>query len=627
MKIGIKVAFSIAIIITVFSAGLLLSITQTRQAMIDETGKNAITFSRDILDRLDQRIFGAMNSLRIIAVDPEVKQLVIESNQEFDKIDDVDSYIAEKDVEWRSYAGKENPIFNEMVKNPLSQRLEELRQTFHKSSGVDIFPEIFVANKYGATIAENNRLTDWNQSDELQFQNTRDYGWHVSDLEFDKSAGVWSLEVAVAVEDGDEFAGMVKTAYNIEDIIQVFLDSTETSPYETARFAVFSGDNLVIHLHGTENVDIGTDVTNIVEFYDARNIPEGTYFGENPTTGKIAITAYSTSDGYRDFPGLNWIVGGTIDEEEFLAEVNQLQNILLGIMAISIIVGAGIGVVMIRGIVPPIRKIEKAAKEISNENFDEKVEIKTKDEFESLGKSINEMAAKLKQARKDKDEMVAMLTHDLKQPLTSILGNCDLLKQQLLGDLNEDQTKATEVINSNTIRLRSMIDNLITAQKLGLGALEFEIEKTSTKGILEENIATHSPIMSNKKIEYSDTSTEEFTVNTDKRRLLETFTNLIQNAVDFVPEEGGKIEIGAKDSDKQIVFYVKDNGEGMPEDKVGGLFQKYYQVKSKAKRKFGGTGLGLAVCKELVEGMKGKIWVESEEGKGTTFFFSMPKAD
>jgi len=627
LKIGFKVAFSIAIIIAVFSAGLLLSITQTRQAMIDETGKNAITFSRDILDRLDQRIFGAMNSLRIIAVDPEVKQLVIESNQEFDKIDDVDSYLAEKGAEWRSYAGKENPIFNEMIKNPLSQRLEELRQTFHKSSGIDIFPEIFVANKYGATIAENNRLTDWDQSHRLQFQNTRDYGWHVSDLYYDKSAGVWSLEVAVAVRDGDEFAGMVKTAYNIEDIIQVFLDSTEQSSYETARFAVFSGDNLVIHLYGTENVDIGTDVTNIVEFYDARNIPEGTYFGENPTTGKIAITAYSTSNGYRDFPGLNWIVGGTIDEEEFLAEVNQLQNILLGIMAISIIVGAGIGVIMIRGIVPPIRKIEKAAKEISNENFDEKVEIKTKDEFESLGKSINEMAAKLKQARKDKDEMVAMLTHDLKQPLTSILGNCDLLKQQLLGDLNEDQTKATEVINSNTIRLRSMIDNLITAQKLGLGALEFEIKKTSTKGIMEENITTNSPIMSNKKIEYTDTSTEEFTVNTDPRRLLETFTNLIQNAVDFVPEEGGKIEIGAKDSDKEVIFYVKDNGEGMPKDKVGGLFQKYYQVKSKAKRKFGGTGLGLAVCKELVEGMKGKIWVESEEGKGTTFFFTMPKAN
>jgi len=141
MKIGVRIFLSIAIIIAVFSAGLFLSITQTRQAMIDETGRNEIEFSRDITDRLDQRIFAAMNSLRIIAVDPEVKQLVIESNQEFDKIDDVDSYLAEKGAEWHSYDGKENPIFNEIVKNPLSQRLEELRQTFHKSSGVDIFPE------------------------------------------------------------------------------------------------------------------------------------------------------------------------------------------------------------------------------------------------------------------------------------------------------------------------------------------------------------------------------------------------------------------------------------------------------------------------------------------------------
>jgi len=225
LKIGIKISATFALIIIIVSAGLLVSLYQTREAMIDETSANAITFARDILDRLDQRVHTSMTELRIIALVPAVRDLVIQSNREFDKIDDVDSYIAEKDVEWRSYAGKENPIFNEMIKNPLSQKLEEFRQAFFKSDGIDIFPEIFVTNKYGATIAENNRLTDWNQSDELQFQNTRDYGWHVSDLEFDKSAGVWSLEVAVAVEDGDEFAGMLKAVFAIEEIKEILLES------------------------------------------------------------------------------------------------------------------------------------------------------------------------------------------------------------------------------------------------------------------------------------------------------------------------------------------------------------------------------------------------------------------
>ncbi len=628
MKIGIKISLSIAIIIIIFSSGLLLSITQTREAMINETGQSAITFSRDINDRLDQRVHGVLTLMKVIALDPEIERLVIESNQEFEKIEDVDAYLAEKEAQWHSYAGKENPVFNEMIKNPMSQRLEFFREQFSDAVKVDIFPELLIANKYGATIAENNRLTDWDQSDRLQFQNSRDYGFHVSDLYYDKSAGVWALEVAVAIKDGSEFAGMLKVAYNIQDIVDVFLDSVKESPYETARFSLISGDNIVIHLSaGTgPQWDIGDDVTDIVVgFFDARNIKEGTYFGKNEQTGTISITAYSTSDGFRDYSGLNWLVGITIQEEEFLSDVNQLQNILIGITVFSIIVGAGIGVGMTRGIVSPIRKIEKAAKDISDEKFDKKVEIKSKDEFGSLGKSINEMAKKLKNAQKEKEEFVAMITHDLKQPLVPISGNAEMLANPKMGELNEMQKDCVAEIAANASRQLSMIDNLVSAQKIGAGAMEYDIEELSSKDILNDCIKTHSPIMKDKNIEYFDSSTVDIKIKGDKRRILESFTNIIQNAHDFVPQDG-KIEIGVTDGDKEVTFFVKDNGEGIPKDKQEKLFKKYGQVKSDAKRKFGGTGLGLAVSQELVNGMSGRIWLESEVGKGSTFFFTIPKA-
>jgi len=596
--------------------------------MINETGQSAITFSRDINDRLDQRVHGVLTLMKVIALDPEIERLVIESNQEFEKIEDVDAYLAEKEAQWHSYAGKENPVFNEMIKNPMSQRLEFFREQFSDAVKVDIFPELLIANKYGATIAENNRLTDWDQSDRLQFQNSRDYGFHVSDLYYDKSAGVWALEVAVAIKDGSEFAGMLKVAYNIQDIVDVFLDSVKESPYETARFSLISGDNIVIHLSaGTgPQWDIGDDVTDIVVgFFDARNIKEGTYFGKNEQTGTISITAYSTSDGFRDYSGLNWLVGITIQEEEFLSDVNQLQNILIGITVFSIIVGAGIGVGMTRGIVSPIRKIEKAAKDISDEKFDKKVEIKSKDEFGSLGKSINEMAKKLKNAQKEKEEFVAMITHDLKQPLVPISGNAEMLANPKMGELNEMQKDCVAEIAANASRQLSMIDNLVSAQKIGAGAMEYDIEELSSKDILNDCIKTHSPIMKDKNIEYFDSSTIDVKVKGDNRRILESFTNIIQNAHDFVPQDG-KIEIGVTDGDKEVTFFVKDNGEGIPKDKQEKLFKKYGQVKSDAKRKFGGTGLGLAVSQELVNGMSGRIWLESEVGKGSTFFFTIPKA-
>jgi len=625
MKIGIKISLSIAIIIGIFSAGLLLSITQTREAMINETGQGAITFSRDIGDRLDQRVHGILAVLKVVALDPEIERLVIESNHEFEKIEDVDSYLAEKEAEWHSYAGKENPVFNEMIKNPMSQRLEFFRQQFADAVKVDIFPELLIANKYGATIAENNRLTDWDQSDRLQFQNSRDYGFHVSDLYYDKSAGVWALELAVAIKDGGEFAGMVKTAYNIQDIIDIFLDSTEESPYDTANFALFSGDNTVIH-DEFEAFKIGDDASDVLEFFDVRSLKEGMYFGESFVTGETVVVAFSTSDGFRDYSGLNWVAGGSILEEEFLSDVNQLQNILLGIMAISIIVGAGIGVGMTRGIVIPIKKVEKAAKEISQEKFDEKVEIKSKDEFGNLAKSMNEMAQKLKNAQKEKEEFVAMITHDLKQPLVPISGNAEILSNPKMGELNEMQKECVDEIAANASRQLSMIDNLVSAQKLGAGAMEFDTDELSSKDLLKNCIKTHSPIMTDKHIEYFDSSTEDIKIIGDKRRILEAFTNIIQNAHDFV-SKNGKIEIGVNDGEKQVTFFVKDDGEGIPKEKQDKLFKKYGQVESKATRKFGGTGLGLAVSQELVNGMGGKIWLESEVGKGTTFFFTIPKAE
>ena len=238
---------------------------------------------------------------------------------------------------------------------------------------------------------------------------------------------------------------------------------------------------------------------------------------------------------------------------------------------------------------------------------------------------IQDQYVKLQDVQKEKEEFVAMITHDLKQPLVPISGNADLLMNPKMGELNEMQLECVNAIQAQASLQLSMIENLISAQKLGSGSMKYDIDEISTKGILGDCIKIHSPIMTDKHIEYFDSSTIDVRIMADKRRLLESFTNIIQNAHDFVPEKG-KIEIGVTEGDNEVTFFVKDNGEGIPKEKQDIIFQKYGQVESTAQRKFGGTGLGLAVSQELVEGMKGKIWFESEVGKGTTFFFTVPKA-
>ncbi len=237
---------------------------------------------------------------------------------------------------------------------------------------------------------------------------------------------------------------------------------------------------------------------------------------------------------------------------------------------------------------------------------------------------IQDQYVKLQDLQKEKEEFVAMITHDLKQPLVPISGNAEMLMNPKMGELNEMQKDCVNEIRGQASLQLSMIDNLVSAQKLGAGSMKYDIEELSTKNILNDCIKTHSPIMSDKHIEFFDSSTVDIKILADRRRLLESFTNIIQNAHDFVPQNG-KIEIGVNDGGKEATFFVKDDGEGIPKEKQETVFKKYGQVESKAQRKFGGTGLGLAVSQELVNGMGGKIWLESEVGKGTTFFFTIPK--
>jgi len=130
-------------------------------------------------------------------------------------------------------------------------------------------------------------------------------------------------------------------------------------------------------------------------------------------------------------------------------------------------------------------------------------------------------------------------------------------------------------------------------------------------------------MMRDKEIEFINSNTDNSTITSDEQRLSQVLGNLIKNAIDFVPPHSGRIEIGAKSEDHQVVFYVKDNGTGIPKEKQKNLFHKFYQTDTSLKRKHGGTGLGLVICKGIVEALGGKIWMESEVGKGTTFWFSI----
>ncbi len=223
-----------------------------------------------------------------------------------------------------------------------------------------------------------------------------------------------------------------------------------------------------------------------------------------------------------------------------------------------------------------------------------------------------------------KEEFYLSLSQECKLPLEPIKRYCESLNDPVAGNLNKEQLQAVNEIYDNAIRLERILDDISDVQKLVARKMTFNKEEFSVNEFMKSVVEIASPMMKEKKIEFVHATKEKSTLKSDKNRLTQVFDNLIQNAIDFVPQQGGKIEIGSRKEDDSILFYVKDNGIGISEKRKDSVFKKYYQVNISLKRRYGGSGFGLVICRLIVENLKGKIWFESKEGEGTTFYFAIP---
>jgi signal transduction histidine kinase len=238
----------------------------------------------------------------------------------------------------------------------------------------------------------------------------------------------------------------------------------------------------------------------------------------------------------------------------------------------------------------------------------------------------NEYVQKLKDIDRKKLEFISMVSHELKTPLIPILGYVQMLqKENLLGKLNEKQIEAVNEIYISTIKLDRLVGDILMTQKLDLEKIDFNEEEINVSELINNVIKEFKPSTDVKKILLTHEYEGDTMIITDKDRINQIFSNLIKNAIDFVPENTGKITVGAKEDLTDIKFFVKDNGSGIALINQKEIFKKFYQIDTSTSRKRSGSGLGLAICKGIVEGLGGKIWVESEENVQTTFFFKIPK--
>ena len=318
------------------------------------------------------------------------------------------------------------------------------------------------------------------------------------------------------------------------------------------------------------------------------------------------------------------------DKTGIFGENSDQQTIIQILLAVDIATFFLVPVV-IRQSLSPLDTINKALSRVKEGMYGEKIKYTSEDEIGELVDSFNIMSDTIKekeeQAKKTdiaKDEFLAMITHELKTPLVPIQGYSDILLNEHLGKLNQQQKDRLSIIKSSSETLLGIISDLLDVQKLEIGQLRMKKDDSDIKDSIQKSLIALSPQAEKNEIQLTSNA-ENLLIYHDSERIKQVLTNLIKNAMIAVEPQRGKIEIIMEEKPSEIQISVKDNGVGIPQDKQKDLFKKFYQVDTTLTRERGGSGLGLAICRGIIENHGGKIFVESKEGEGAKFTFTIPK--
>jgi signal transduction histidine kinase len=288
---------------------------------------------------------------------------------------------------------------------------------------------------------------------------------------------------------------------------------------------------------------------------------------------------------------------------------------------------------VIRQSLSPLEKITNALSRIKEGFYGEKINYQGSDEVADLVDTFNVMSDTIKIKEEDakktdiaKDEFLAMITHELKTPLVPIQGYSDILLSEHLGKLTDKQKERINIIKSSSETLLSIISDLLDAQKLELGQLRMKKEDANIKDTILKSIESLKPHASQNNTEII-TNAYDMIINHDPERINQVISNLIKNSITAIEGKQGKIEVVMEDLQREVKISIKDNGVGIPQEKQGDLFKKFYQVDATLTRERGGSGLGLAICKGIIDNHQGKISVQSAPNQGAIFSFTLPKGE
>jgi signal transduction histidine kinase len=303
-------------------------------------------------------------------------------------------------------------------------------------------------------------------------------------------------------------------------------------------------------------------------------------------------------------------------------EVQHIQNKIIIISIVSMLVNICISFLLMGLIFQPLDEFKRVINKASQGNLKEKINIETNDEFRDVADAFTMMILKLDQADTERKDFVANVSHELRTPLSSI----KILSESLLSENEENieiYREFLQDIDSEVDRLNNIISDLLSLTTLGKENIILNYRTTYINFLLEKIVLSMKPLAEKKSIKLTLILEEKVHISIDQDKIQQAVINVIDNAIKYT-QQNGLIEIKLYTLEQYAVIAIKDNGIGIPEDCIPHIFERFYRVDKARSRETGGTGLGLSISWQIVSLHKGIIEVDSQYGKGSTFYIKLP---
>jgi len=321
---------------------------------------------------------------------------------------------------------------------------------------------------------------------------------------------------------------------------------------------------------------------------------------------------------------IGWLIAHPIDvradreAERFLDRVQAT----LGVAAVvAAALALSLGWLLARGLTRPLRDLTAATRAIAEGDLHRQVVVRSQDELGDLAVSFNRMSARLARSTDARRQMTADVAHDLRTPISIILGHLDAIEDGVV-----TSAEGLNVIRDEAGRLERLVQDLQVLAMADAGAFPMTRRRQGIQPLLEQAVASYLPLAYAKQVALKLRSAPDLPpLEVDAARLLQVLANLLENALRHTPP-GGAIELRAGASGQQIEIAVQDSGGGIDPQALGQVFDRFYRADPSRHRDGTGSGLGLAIARSLVEAHGGRIRAERAEGGGAVFTFTLPVA-